>query len=45
MVGIVFLLSSVQLITTGGLADTIACPYYHGDTSPSYIIRQIFDGN
>ncbi|CCM74908.1 glycosyltransferase family 2 protein [Rhizobium mesoamericanum] len=45
MVGIVFMLSSVQLITTGILAEMIARTYYRDDTSPNYIIRQIFDGS
>ena len=45
MVGIVFMLSSVQLITTGILAEMIARTYYRDDTSPNYIVRQIFDGS
>ena len=45
MVGVVFLLSSVQLITTGILAEMIARTYYRDDASPNYIVRQIFDGN
>ncbi|WP_028746027.1 glycosyltransferase family 2 protein [Rhizobium mesoamericanum] len=45
MVGIVLMLSSVQLITTGILAEMIARTYYRDDTSPNYIIRQIFDGS
>lgn len=44
MVGIVFMLSSVQLITTGILAEMIARTYYRDDTSPNYIVRQVFDG-
>lgn len=44
MVGIVLLLSSVQLITTGILAEMIARTYYRDDASPNYIVRQIFDG-
>ncbi|KQV63868.1 glycosyltransferase family 2 protein [Rhizobium sp. Root1220] len=43
MVGIVFLLSSVQLITTGILAEMIARTYYRDDTSPNYIVRQVFE--
>ena len=45
MVGVVFLLSSVQLITTGILAEMIARTYYRDDASPNYIVRQIFDAN
>lgn len=45
MVGVVFLLSSVQLITTGILAEMIARTYYRDDASPNYIVRQIFDGS
>jgi hypothetical protein len=43
MVGIVFLLSSVQLITTGILAEMIARTYYRDDDTPNYIVRQTFD--
>ncbi|KRB50209.1 family 2 glycosyl transferase [Rhizobium sp. Root708] len=43
MVGIVLLLSSVQMITTGILAEMIARTYYRDDASPNYIVRQIFD--
>jgi len=43
MVGVVFLLSSVQLITTGILAEMIARTYYRDDASPNYIVRQIFE--
>ncbi|MBZ9792782.1 glycosyltransferase family 2 protein [Rhizobium sp. 3T7] len=45
MVGVVFMLSSVQLITTGILAEMIARTYYRDDTSPNYIVRQVFDGS
>ncbi|MNY80657.1 hypothetical protein D3C86_2218080 [compost metagenome] len=45
MVGIVFMLSSVQLITTGILAEMIARTYYRDDASPNYIVRQVFDGS
>ncbi|ACS55401.1 glycosyltransferase family 2 protein [Rhizobium johnstonii] len=43
MVGVVLLLSSVQMITTGILAEMIARTYYRDDASPNYIVRQIFD--
>jgi glycosyltransferase involved in cell wall biosynthesis len=43
MVGVVLLLSSVQMITTGILAEMIARTYYRDDTSPNYVIRGIFD--
>jgi glycosyltransferase involved in cell wall biosynthesis len=45
MVGVVFMLSSVQLITTGILAEMIARTYYRDDTSPNYVVRQVFDGS
>ncbi|QPB20739.1 glycosyltransferase family 2 protein [Rhizobium sp. 007] len=45
MVGVVLLLSSVQLITTGILAEMIARTYYRDDASPNYIVRQVFDGS
>jgi glycosyltransferase involved in cell wall biosynthesis len=43
MVGVVLLLSSVQMITTGILAEMIARTYYRDDASPNYIVRKIFD--
>ena len=43
MVGVVLLLSSVQMITTGILAEMIARIYYRDDLSPNYIVRKIFD--
>jgi glycosyltransferase involved in cell wall biosynthesis len=45
MVGVVLLLSSVQLITTGILAEMIARTYYRDDDSPNYIVQKIFDGS
>jgi glycosyltransferase involved in cell wall biosynthesis len=45
MVGVVLLLSSVQMITTGILAEMIARTYYRDDVSPNYIVQRIFDGN
>jgi glycosyltransferase involved in cell wall biosynthesis len=45
LVGVVLLLSSVQMITTGILAEMIARLYYRDDSSPNYIIRTIFDRN
>ncbi|MGO4565198.1 glycosyltransferase family 2 protein [Rhizobium sp. 2YAF20] len=44
MVGVVLLLSSVQLITTGILAEMIARTYYRDDASPNYVVRHIFGG-
>jgi glycosyltransferase involved in cell wall biosynthesis len=44
MVGVVLLLSSVQLITTGILAEMIARTYYRDDASPNYVVRHIFAG-
>ena len=43
MVGVVLLLSSVQMITTGILSEMIARTYYRDDASPNYIVRTIFD--
>jgi glycosyltransferase involved in cell wall biosynthesis len=43
MVGVVLLLSSVQMVTTGILAEMIARTYYRDDASPNYIVRAIFD--
>lgn len=43
MVGVVLLLASVQMITTGILAEMIARTYYRDDASPNYIVRTIFD--
>lgn len=43
MVGVVLLLASVQMVTTGILAEMIARNYYRDDTSPNYIVRTIFD--
>jgi glycosyltransferase involved in cell wall biosynthesis len=45
IVGVVLLLSSVQLLTTGILAEMIARTYYRDDASPNYIVRQIFDAS
>jgi multisubunit Na+/H+ antiporter MnhG subunit len=43
MVGVVLLLASVQMITTGILAEMIARTYYRDDASPNYIVRKVFD--
>jgi hypothetical protein len=42
MVGIVLLLSSVQLITTGILAEMIARTYYRNDETPNYIVQTTY---
>ncbi|GAK71554.1 putative glycosyltransferase [Agrobacterium rubi TR3 = NBRC 13261] len=42
MVGVVLLLSSVQLITTGILAEMIARLYYRDDLTPNYIVRETY---
>jgi glycosyltransferase involved in cell wall biosynthesis len=42
MVGIVLLLSSVQLITTGILAEMIARTYYRDDETPNYIVQTTY---
>lgn len=43
ILGFMLFLSSVQLITTGILAEMIARTYYRDDASPNYIVRQVFD--
>lgn len=45
ILGFMLFLSSVQLITTGILAEMIARTYYRDDASPNYIVRQVFDKN
>ncbi|KPF41155.1 glycosyltransferase family 2 protein [Rhizobium sp. AAP43] len=42
ILGFMLFLSSVQLITTGILAEMIARTYYRDDASPNYIVRTIF---
>ncbi len=42
MVGVVLLLSSVQLITTGILAEMIARLYYRDEQNPNYIIGKVY---
>jgi glycosyltransferase involved in cell wall biosynthesis len=42
MVGVALLLSSVQLITTGILAEMIARLYYRDEQNPNYIIGKIY---
>jgi glycosyltransferase involved in cell wall biosynthesis len=41
ILGFMLFLSSVQLITTGILAEMIARTYYRDDAQPNYIVRQI----
>lgn len=40
MVGVVLLLSSLQMLTTGILAEMIARTYYRDDEQPNYIVRE-----
>ena len=42
MVGVVLLLSSVQMITTGILAEMIARLYYRDEQTPNYIIGKTY---
>ena len=42
MVGVVLLLSSVQMITTGILAEMIARLYYRDEQTPNYIVGKIY---
>ncbi len=41
ILGFMLFLSSIQLITTGILAEMIARTYYRDDASPNYIVREI----
>jgi glycosyltransferase involved in cell wall biosynthesis len=41
ILGIMLFLSSVQLITTGILAEMIARTYYRNDAQPNYIVREV----
>ncbi len=42
ILGFMLFLSSVQLITTGILAEMIARTYYRDDAQPNYIVRTVF---
>ncbi|CAN7648322.1 glycosyltransferase family 2 protein [Rhizobium sp. LjRoot30] len=42
IVGVMLFLSSVQLVTTGILAEMIARTYFQADETPNYIIRTTF---
>lgn len=42
IVGVMLFLSSVQLITTGILAEMMARAYFRDDDTASYIVRQVF---
>jgi glycosyltransferase involved in cell wall biosynthesis len=44
LVGIMLFLSSMQLITTGILAEMLARTYYRDENSLSYIVRDVFSG-
>ncbi|WP_202190067.1 glycosyltransferase family 2 protein [Ensifer sp. LCM 4579] len=43
MVGVMLFLSSVQLITTGILAEMMARAYFRDDETTNYIVRQVFE--
>ncbi len=43
MVGVMLFLSSVQLITTGILAEMMARAYFRDDGTTGYIVRQVFE--
>lgn len=43
IVGVMLFLSSVQLITTGILAEMMARAHFRDDETASYIVRQIFE--
>ncbi|MDR6757257.1 glycosyltransferase involved in cell wall biosynthesis [Mycoplana sp. BE70] len=42
LVGVMLFLSSIQLITTGILAEMMARTYFRDDDTPNYVIRQTF---
>ena len=42
LVGFMLFLSSVQLITTGILAEMLARTYFRDDDTPNYVVRQTF---
>ena len=42
ILGFMLFLSSVQLITTGILAEMLARTYYRDDAQPNYIVRTVF---
>lgn len=42
LIGVMLFLSSVQMITTGILAEMIARTYYREDTALSYIVREVY---
>lgn len=42
IVGVMLFLSSVQLVTTGILAEMMARAYYRDDETTSYIVREVF---
>jgi hypothetical protein len=45
IVGVMLFLSSVQLITTGILAEMMARIYSGENDTPPYIVRKIFSGD
>ncbi len=42
IVGVMLFLSSVQLVTTGILAEMMARAYFRDDETTSYIVREVF---
>lgn len=42
LIGVMLFLSSVQMITTGILAEMIARTYYREDSALSYIVREVY---
>nr|WP_222857609.1 glycosyltransferase family 2 protein [Rhizobium wenxiniae] len=45
LIGVMLFLSSVQMITTGILAEMIARTYYREDTALSYIVREVYQAD
>ncbi|MNR72472.1 Undecaprenyl-phosphate 4-deoxy-4-formamido-L-arabinose transferase [compost metagenome] len=45
LIGVMLFLSSVQMITTGIIAEMIARTYYREDSALSYIVREIYQAD
>jgi glycosyltransferase involved in cell wall biosynthesis len=43
LIGVMLVLSSVQMITTGILAEMIARTYYREDSALAYIVREVYE--
>jgi hypothetical protein len=45
LIGVMLFLSSVQMITTGIIAEMIARTYYREDSALSYIVREVYQAD